>query len=330
MITIEYEGQTFEAKDDESVLSCLTRCGVAIANSCQAGVCQSCAVRVVQGVPHARAQAGLTRAQREARVVLACQQPAAAGAKLAAADARPEVPARVEGVEWPTKEIAVLRIRPDKPLDYAAGQFFHVLREDGAFRSYSAASLPSDPTVELHVRVIPGGTLSPWLTAQNGQTIALRGPFGGCTYLTDAAERDAPLIFAGVGTGAAPLLAVLKEALLREHRGPLFFVHGARNLDGLYLREGLAGLAASHRSLTVMLSALERADGVSEQPVDVIVKERVKACLSGGPKPLLYLCGDAPLVAKLKRDAYLAGLNLDRIFADPFLPSQTIPPAAPS
>jgi NAD(P)H-flavin reductase len=116
--------------------------------------------------------------------------------------------------------------------------------EDGLTRSYSLASLASDSLLELHVAVRPWGFMSRWLTTSIGQPVGLRGPFGECCYRPD--NRRRPLLLIGTGTGLAPLMGVLRDALTRGHSGPIRIYHGARNLDGLYLWQALLKLAKRH------------------------------------------------------------------------------------
>ena len=69
--------------------------------------------------------------------------------------------------------------------------------EDGyrAERSYSIASPPEAPALELTVDRLDDGEVSPFLTRQlqTGDTIELRGPIGGY-FVWSASERPNPLL----------------------------------------------------------------------------------------------------------------------------------------
>jgi ferredoxin-NADP reductase len=107
-----------------------------------------------------------------------------------------------------------LRLRLEEPFAYTPGQHC-VLRlraEDGytAQRSYSIASEPADPLLELMVECLPGGEVSGHLhdEARVGDAFELRGPIGG--WFTWAGEARA-LCLAG-GTGVVPVVSMLRHA----------------------------------------------------------------------------------------------------------------------
>jgi NAD(P)H-flavin reductase len=149
----------------------------------------------------------------------------------------------------------------------------------------------------------------------------VRGPFGECSYQTD--ERDRPLILAGTGTGLAPLLGVLRDALASEHTGTITLFHGSERVAGLYLQKELAELARGLPSLSLVGSllsltpeeqALPEAWQLERAPLDQLVISRY-------PKldaHRVFLCGSPALVHRLRKRAYLAGASLSRIHCDAF------------
>src|SRR5262249_16329981 len=84
--------------------------------------------------------------------------------------------------------------------------------DDGyqAQRSYSIASAPSNPRIELTVERLADGEVSPYLTDQlrTGDTIELRGPIGG--YFVWEPSQGGPLFLVGGGSGVVPLMAMLR------------------------------------------------------------------------------------------------------------------------
>jgi len=109
-----------------------------------------------------------------------------------------------------------VRVRLDVAdrVDHLPGQHYVVrLRApDGytAQRSYSVASEPDDPLVELMVECLPGGEVSGHLhdVAEAGDVFELRGPIGG--WFTWSGEVRAVCI--GGGTGGVPLVSMLRFA----------------------------------------------------------------------------------------------------------------------
>lgn len=323
MPTLRCQGRLVDVRPGEVALDALLRAGVAIASSCRAGACQSCLVRVTEGAPAAKAQAGLKDTLRAQGYVLACQT--VVDADLAVEPPGAELSrgrGTVSSVEPLAAEIAKVSIRLERPLGHRAGQFVNVVRSDGLVRSYSIASPSSvGDEIELHVRRHPNGQMSEWLASPEavGAPLELGGPHGGCFYVPG--RPDDPLLLVGAGTGLAPLWGVLQDALAGGHRGPIRLYHGARSPAGLYLGDQLAALARKTPTLEVRRAVLE--SGPIEGPaMDVEVGAVDRLALEAHPSLSgfrVYLCGDPTLVNGLRRKVFLAGARLGDIHADAFV-----------
>jgi ferredoxin-NADP reductase len=108
-----------------------------------------------------------------------------------------------ERYERPYPMLTRVELEPDDPFEYLAGQYVG-LRYRGHSRAYSLASSPTRDTVEICVRRVPGGRLSPDLCVDLdvGDEVTMRGPRGDLV-LEDPAERD--MVFMATGTGVAPV-----------------------------------------------------------------------------------------------------------------------------
>lgn len=236
-----------------------------------------------------------------------------------------EVASRVLEIRALGPNVVQVQLQRPEGFSYDAGQFVHIVRPaDGLTRPFSLASLPSEPRLELHVAVRPEGNMSRWLAGARGEPVRLRGPLGECSYR--AAQRDAALLLIGTGTGLAPLLGVLKQALAAGHHGPIALHHGAESLEGLYQWGELCELAEQHANLE-----LSGWVGVAPPtPEPRLQVGRIDRQLLQNYAPIqhaeIYLCGNPALVANLKKYAYLQGASLDRIHSDPFVTAA--PPVA--
>jgi NAD(P)H-flavin reductase/hemoglobin-like flavoprotein len=151
-------------------------------------------------------------------------------------------------------DIAVFRLAPPEPLAYQPGQSVSIessLRPR-LWRMYSMANAPRpDGTMDFHVRMIDGGTLSTVLTrgVTVGSRLRMGPPVGALTY--DPRSRRDVLLVAG-STGLAPLKAILEQiaGLPDPPRAHLYF--GARTQEGLYDLPDLEKRAASLPWLTVV------------------------------------------------------------------------------
>lgn len=317
MPSVRFDGRVFEIDGNETVLECLERNGISRPASCRNGHCQVCTITCRQGQLPANSQVGLSPAQVQLGTFLPCI-------------CRPSGDISIEdsgSVIYSTKliehvtlapNIAVLRLQRPSGMQLLPGQFIHVHKEPGTLRSYSVANRAvQDSHIEIHIRRIPGGQVSPWLVDElrAGDDVTISGPYGTCVYTEDANYQ--PLVLAGTSTGLAPLLGILREALAQGHRGSIDLYHGAATLQGLYLRDELKALAQSHHRLNIHWSALDAdnaQDLVSNAPISKLIQEN-----HANPESLrVYLCGAPDFVKKLKRSLFLSGTPFQQIFSDPF------------
>src|SRR3954453_22231802 len=136
---------------------------------------------------------------------------------------RPSAPAggwrmaTVVDARHPTPRAVELRLDVPDRADHLPGQHYVVrlTAEDGyrAQRSYSLASAPEDPQVELFVERLDQGEVSPFLAdvVAPGDQLEVRGPIGGW-FVWDATT---PALLVGGGSGVVPFLAMLRHA--RHH-----------------------------------------------------------------------------------------------------------------
>ncbi|GFG54878.1 oxidoreductase [Mycolicibacterium agri] len=133
----------------------------------------------------------------------------------------PGLPWRVARVVDSTPETATARsIHLAVPgwRGHLAGQHIDLklTAEDGytAQRSYSLSRPADGEHIELTVQRIDDGEVSPYLTEMEpGEQIELRGPIGGW-FVWRPAEEARVMLVAG-GSGIVPLMAMLRQRLLR-------------------------------------------------------------------------------------------------------------------
>lgn len=102
------------------------------------------------------------------------------------------------------------------------------LEPSGPARSYSVASGPADPAMEVLFDVVPGGLLTPRLAAlRPGDPLYVSEAFGG--FVDD--ERPATWIAAG--TGVAPFASLVRSGLATGK----ILVHAGRSPEGFHFRE---------------------------------------------------------------------------------------------
>jgi ferredoxin-NADP reductase len=154
--------------------------------------------------------------------------------------------ARVVSVDRPVPDAVLLRLDVGDRIDHLAGQHYVVrlTAPDGytAQRSYSVASAPDDPLVELFVERLEDGEVSTYLAdvVEPGDEFEVRGPIGGW-FVWDGAS---PALLVGGGTGVVPLVAMLRTARGLGRTDLLRLAVAARTWAGLPYADELADAGA--------------------------------------------------------------------------------------
>ncbi len=186
--------------------------------------------------------------------------PAAPGAeapaflKLTVVEIRPE-----------TRDVKTFVLLPEGgALAYEAGQSMTLrLSPDGEpqFRTFSLASAPGrDETVAMTIKAHAAGRATRWLhdTLKVGDVIEGRRPRGRFTL---ARRTDAPLALVSAGSGASPLMAMLRHLAGTEPETDIAWLHAARTPDDLLFPRVLADLQERMPKLSVALVASRPSPG---------------------------------------------------------------------
>ena len=178
-----------------------------------------------------------------------------------------------------------LRLTSHDRVDHLPGQHYVVrlTAEDGytAQRSYSVASAPGDPLVELFVERLDDGEVSGYLAdvVEPGDELEVRGPIGGW-FVWDG--DDARRCWWPAGTGVVPFVAMLRHARGARPRGPAPHRRLRRTLAELPYADELADAGA------LIVLTREAARHPPGRPAD---RGRPRAALGAGATA--YVCGSA-------------------------------------
>jgi NAD(P)H-flavin reductase/hemoglobin-like flavoprotein len=161
--------------------------------------------------------------------------------------------AEIVEVDHRTFDIAVLTVRTDEPLPYLAGQSISVeptTTRPREWRWFTPANAPGGREIELHARLIPGGSVSTALVraSRPGETFRLGPPFGRMT-LDPHSQR--PLLMVAGSTGLAPMKAMIGQ-LARDGGRPTHLYFGARSEREAYDQLALTALNDRHPWITVV------------------------------------------------------------------------------
>jgi ferredoxin-NADP reductase len=212
---------------------------------------------------------------------------------------------------------------PDWP-GHAAGQHVDVrlTAEDGyqAQRSYSIASAPEDPQVELTIERIDDGEVSPYLTeeARAGDQLELRGPIGG--YFVWRPVLEEPLLLVGGGSGLVPLMAMLRHRRAAGSTVDARLLLSARALDDVLYRDELGTLAGSAQVRITLTRgpAPPGWEGWTRR-----VDHEMLTAVGPGPerRPRIYVCGPTLFVEEAARLLVALGHEPAAVYTERFGPT---------
>ncbi|MGI9246567.1 MAG: NADH:ubiquinone reductase (Na(+)-transporting) subunit F [Steroidobacteraceae bacterium] len=322
-LTIEPLGQTIHVEDGQTIHDAALRAGIYLPHACCHGLCATCKVDVVDGeVDHGEASTfALMDFEREEGKTLACCAHLESDTVIEAeidedVDARnlpvQDYDAEVLRVEALTPTIRGIWLKLDRPMEFQAGQYVNIEVPDlaGQVRAFSLASVPADSqTVELNVRIVPGGRVTTWLheSLQPGQRLKISGPYGRFFVKRSA---NVPMLFMAGGSGLSSPKSMIEELLAEGCTLPMTLVYGQRSRDELYYHDRFTALAARHPNFSYVPALSNEPEGSDWKGARGFVHEAAAAHFKNDFRGYkAYLCGPPAMI-----EACIGTLMQGRLF----------------
>ncbi len=323
LISAQINDQSITVERGETVLQAALRHGIEFPNSCRVGGCGTCKCRLTAGTVKELTETGylLTADEIDQGYILACQSvprsDIGVAIDISTRASQRIVAGRVVAQRKVTHDITSLRVQLDEPMPYKAGQFANLGIEGlEEVRSYSfAAPSRDDGQVSFLVRKVPGGRFSSRVNDEDivGRSVRLDGPSGEFWLR----PSDAPLMLVAGGSGLAPILAILHEALSAGVSRSVTLLFGAREARDLYALEEIASVARQWRGAFHFVPVLSAAgDDATWTGERGLVTEKIQALLEPGSHALL--CGPPAMVDGAVAVLREQGVRRDHIHFDRF------------
>lgn len=317
-------GESVAVQSGETLLHAALRHGIDFPHSCRVGGCASCKCRLVSGQVRELTETGyiLSDEELDAGFILACQSVPRGEVEievdLAAQQARQRVRGRVVEQQSLTHDITRLVVQLEQSLPYKAGQYadlsFDLLPQHARSFSFATRQQP-DAQVSFFIRKVQGGVLTSAVHSRAlvGESVTLDGPLGDF-YLRPA---SAPLLLVAGGSGLAPILALLEEALAAGGERPVTLLFGARTQHDLYALEQISNLAGQWNASFNFIPVLsDAAFDASWRGVRGRVTDLIDQCLS--TEAHAYLCGPPGMIDSAIKVLLNAGVAREHIHFDRF------------
>jgi len=332
-VTIQPADRSFEVARDEPILAAAIRQGVGLPYGCRDGACGSCKSRLLEGrVIHGAHQLKALSAEEEATglILTCCATPqtdcVVEARNVPGAGQFPvlKLPSRVMSIDRPAPDVAVLKLQlpANQNLQFRAGQYVEFILMGGARRSYSMANAPhnlgSPPSIELHMRHMPGGVFTDHVFGKMKERDILRmeGPFGSFFLREDSTK---PMILLASGTGFAPIKAMVEHLQATASERPAVLYWGCRRKADLYMHDWCEQAAAAMPSLRYVPVLSEPAPDDAWTGRTGFVHQAVMADWPDLSGHQVYACGAPVMVDAAQRDLVeQCGLPADEFYADAF------------
>ena len=329
-VLVQPSGRAFSVEPSETLLAGGIRQGVGLPYGCKDGACGSCKCKKISGtVVHGNHQdKALSAAEEAAGMVLTCCATATSDLVLESRQVSLEgalpvrkMPARISSLVHTSPDVIQLQLQlpASESFQYRAGQYLDVLLRDGARRSYSMANAPhTGPTLELHIRHMPGGRFTDLVfgSMKERDIVRIEGPMGSFFLREDS---DKPVVLLASGTGFAPIKALIEHMQERQITRPATLFWGGRRPHDLYMDAWVRTQCAVMPNLSYVPVVSDALPEDQWQGRTGFVHQAVLEDMPDLSGYQVYACGAPVVVESAQRDfSDLAGLDEDEFFADAF------------
>jgi len=270
-------------------------------HGCRSGNCGACKSELLSGEVEMSPYSdfALTDEEKNNGLILACRAVPWSDCEVKFIEADETVAhplrhmqCRVVGLAPLTHDIRRIRIEVETggPYTFSAGQYASLEFPGLPPRDYSMANRPSETTLEFHIRLLPGGAVTPYITntLKIGDRLKIIGPYG-TSYLRE--KHNGPIVALAGGSGLAPIKSIVDTALDLGFQQPIHLYVGVRGERDLYLEDYFRDRAAAHPNLTFIPVLSEPAGGTQRRTgfladavrQDFATLDGAKAYLAGPP-----------------------------------------------
>jgi len=332
-VTVQPSGRTYTANADEALLAAAIRSGIGLPYGCKDGACGSCKCKKIEGtVIHGPHQLkALSHEEEAAGFILTCCGVAHSDIVIESRQVTDEsafpvkkMPTRLNSFAKASNDVMVIRLQLPAAdvFKYHAGQYVEFLLRDGDRRAYSMANAPhtqaENPSVELHIRHMPGGKFTDHVfgAMKEKEILRIEGPFGSF-YLREDSSK--PMVLLASGTGFAPVKAMIEHMQFKRITRPAVLYWGGRRPADLYMNDWVMARVAEMPNLRYVPVVSDALPEDAWTGRTGFVHKAVLEDMADLSAHQVYACGAPIVVDSAQSDFIAAGLPADEFFADSFV-----------
>ncbi|AOS66029.1 FAD-binding oxidoreductase [Actinoalloteichus hymeniacidonis] len=214
-------------------------------------------------------------------------------------------------------DLALVRVQPQHPVPYRAGQYVsvEVPQRPRLWRYMTPANAPAaDGSIEFHIRAVDGGWVSRSIVGhtQYGDNWRIGPPMG---RMSVDREQGRDVVMVAGGTGLAPMRAVIDELARYGENPRVHLFVGGRTLEDIYDLDNLHRLSITNPWLTIVpvVESGPPRSGVEQGTLaDAVTR------YGSWTEREVLVCGSPGMIRATVSRMLVAGTPLERIRYDPF------------
>jgi len=329
MRTIIFEEQTLAFGNDQSALEALEKKGFLVPSRCRQGNCHSCVLHCNEFEHSHPANLsapdnsvyGLDDKQKSMGLFLSCQ---CKGSEILADSTLNMQLAKLDVnsanvIEKKSLNNRIFSIKFTCNTKWQAGQFVNIHTPLGE-RCYSIASTMDEGVIELHISKKLNGKVSNYLfeNATVGSKLTISNASGDCFYHPLITKK--PLLLIGTGSGLAPLVGILKQAIKSKHQEDIHLYIAQGEPQFHYYQKQLNRLDKKHDNVFIHYVCRRNSNHV-ELENNMIVGE-LEAIIKTdfeNLKPFgAFICGSPLMVRNMQIQCIMSRMDRSNIRVDLF------------
>jgi naphthalene 1,2-dioxygenase ferredoxin reductase component len=261
-VAVQQFDQPLDVEMGQTILEAALARDLPYPHGCRSGNCGACKSELLSGEVEMSpySEYALTDGEKASGLILACRAVPWSDCTVKYLElddtvAHPlrHLTCKVTKVDDMTHDIKRLRLKilDGGPYDFTAGQYARLEFPGVPPRDYSMANRPDEATLEFHIRLVPGGAVTPFVAnrLKTGDKMKVFGPHG-TSYLRE--KHTGPIVALAGGSGLAPIKSIVDTALASGAKQPIHLYFGVRDDRDLYLEDYFQKLAKKHPNLSFM------------------------------------------------------------------------------
>ena len=325
-VVVKNRGEPLQVEMGRTILETALAAGVDYPHGCRTGNCGACKSVLHSGNVEMSpfSEFALSSEEQDRGLILACRSVPWSDCVVSPVDsdeavthASRHLTCTVVDITQATHDIRIIRLEicSGGPYDFSPGQYAQLIFDGLPSRDFSMASQPGQDIVEFHIRLVPGGAVSPYITEilRVGHKVVLNGPHGTAYFRP---SHTGPIIAAAGGSGLAPIKSIIDSALAKGARQDIHLYFGVRDERDLYMEDYFEMISSEYTNFT-FVPVLSEPSGITKRRTGYIAEalEQDFVDLDGFK---IYLAGPPMMVETAVASVISMGIHQHNIHADAF------------